>query len=67
MEQVLIDIRNENDYFKKEFKNADTISLEVIMNKLDELIYEKYDKQKEETEELDPYDLYIDRKLESEV
>ena len=41
MEQVLIDIRNENDYFKREFKNQDTVSLYDLINKFDEIIYEK--------------------------
>lgn len=67
MEQVLIDIRNENNYFKREFGNTDMVSFETIMNKLDELIYEKYNEQEDEIGEPDAHDLYMDRKLEEEV
>lgn len=45
MEQVLIDIRNENDYFKREFKNQDTVSLYDLINKLDTIIFDKNELQ----------------------
>lgn len=41
MKQILVDIRNENDYFKKEFRNQDMVTLYDLINKFDEIIYEK--------------------------
>lgn len=67
MSEILINIRNENDYFKRYFKNADTVTLENILTVLDELIYEKGQELENEDDEPDPYDLYMDRKLEEEV
>lgn len=42
MDKVLVDIRKETNSLKEFFNQADTISVEDLINAVDNLIYEKH-------------------------
>lgn len=63
MNKILVDIREENETIRKYFKNKDLVSVDELLDTIDNLIYEKkqleYELEEEryitKAEENDPY------------
>jgi hypothetical protein len=68
MEKILVDIREENNDIQEYFKNKDLVSVDDLLNAIDDLIYDKH-KLEEEIEEMnksnepDPHDLWLDKEM----
>ena len=73
MEEIMIDIRKQTAYFKEYFKEKDLVSMEEIIGELDELIYEKIQREIEEMrqsdqdDEEDPFDKKMDYMLDNNL
>lgn len=68
LNDIKIDIRKFNTWFKDRFPNKDFISIEEMLGDYEELIFENEELKKDNDEnyEPDPYDAWIDRKMEEE-
>lgn len=58
MKKILVDIREENESIRDYFKNKDLVSVEELLNAIDDLIYERNnleEKLEDKKEEPDPY------------
>lgn len=62
MDKVLIDIRNEADRIKNRFNGADTVTVDDLLNEIENLVWE-LEAAKEEFED---FKRYIDNKDENE-
>ena len=63
MEKILVDIREENESIRDYFKNKDLVSVDDLLNAIDDLICEKdnlEEKLEDQEEEPDAYKMWRD-------